>query len=327
MLKLLFKAINVKPEEEGKVLLLLGNGFFMGVFMATYQIVSETLFITNTVLQSYIREGIFAAAVLGVIATAIYAFLQNKISYSKLVILNLIAIFSVTISLFFLINVVSQEYYNMVVFVLYAMKGPLIAVLLLGFWGVFGRMFDLRQSKRIIGGIDIGQLSAVILTFFAVGFGFVVFPQTEDLLIYSSISAILSLLFLLAIVKKYDLELVKTSQGGTSRTSYKDMLKNKYVLLLILFISFSIISLLFVETSYLSVLSDQYPEESEKELTKFLGWFNGSIFVLSLIFQTFFVDKIIANYGLKVSLLISPIVLILFTILSVLTGAIYGFEV
>ncbi len=136
MLKLLFKAINVKPEEEGKVLLLLGNGFFMGVFMATYQIVSETLFITNTVLQNYIREGIFAAAVLGVIATAIYAFLQNKISYSKLVILNLIAIFSVSISLFFLINVVSQEYYNMVVFVLYAMKGPLIAVILLGF-GVY----------------------------------------------------------------------------------------------------------------------------------------------------------------------------------------------
>jgi len=327
MLKLLFNAINVKPEEEGKVLLLLGNGFFMGVFMATYQIASETLFISNTVLQNYIREGIFAAAVLGVIATAIYAYLQNKISYSKLVIINLIVIFSVSISLFFLINVASQEYYNIVIFALYAMKGPLIALILLGFWGVFGRMFDLRQSKRIIGGIDIGQLSAVILTFFAVGFGFVVFPQTEDLLIYSGLSAIMSLLFLLAIVKKYDLELVMTSQGGATRTSYNDMLKSKYIILLILFISFSIVALLFVETSYLSVLSDQYPEESEKELTKFLGWFNGSIFVLSLIFQTFFVDKIIANYGLKVSLLISPIVLILFTILSVLTGAIYGFEV
>ena len=43
MFKLIYAALNVKPDEQTKVLYLLGYGFFMGIFLATFQLSAETL--------------------------------------------------------------------------------------------------------------------------------------------------------------------------------------------------------------------------------------------------------------------------------------------
>ena len=66
----------------------------------------------------------------------------------------------------------------------------------------------------------------------------------------------------------------------------------------------------------MTVLNDQYPGDEEVKLRSFIGWFNGSILILSFIFQTFFNDRIIANYGLKISLLILPVVLTFFSVVD-----------
>ena len=47
MLKLVYAALNVRPEEQQRALLLLGFGFFMGIFLATFQLTSETQLITQ----------------------------------------------------------------------------------------------------------------------------------------------------------------------------------------------------------------------------------------------------------------------------------------
>ncbi len=304
--------------------MLLGNGFFMGIFMATYLSVSDTLFVNE--LGEYIQEGIFVSGFLGVFTTAIFVYLQNKIPYSKLAALNLIAISLITLGLYLSLRLAPGEYYRQLIFILYVMKGPMIAVVLLGFWGIFGRMFNLRQSKRIIGGIDTGQLSAQILTFFSISLLVALVPRPEDLLIGSAASAVLSLIFLLVIESKYDLDSIKITEASKTRqTRIRDLFKNKYVVQLALFLSFSIAAFLLVENSFLEVLNKQYPKEEEEKLLSFIGWFYGSILILSFIFQTFFNDRIIANYGLKVSLLILPIVLAFFTVVSILAGELFGY--
>jgi len=162
---------------------MLGHGFFMGVFFATYVGTSETLFL-NTIASEKINLGIFnlpgfdpinlgifTAGALGIITTSLFTFFQSQISYSRLAIFNLVAIFLLTFLLYYLLaNYSTTSYYRYIVFFVFALNGPIIAVFLLGFWGVFGRMFDLRQSKRIIGGIDTGQLAAAIIAFFPDGF-------------------------------------------------------------------------------------------------------------------------------------------------------------
>ncbi|MEN8249459.1 MAG: hypothetical protein ABFS32_11050, partial [Bacteroidota bacterium] len=326
MLKLVFKALNIRPDEEGRAALLLGYGFFMGVFLATFQLATETQLVTQAGeadSENLIRQGLFLAAIFGVITTALFAFFQNKISYGVFSIINLLIVFSVVVTFFLLYTFLPDNYYKLLSFIQFVFLGPVIAVFLLGFWGVFGRLFDLRQSKRIIGGIDSGQLIAAIIAFFVIGLGVQV-ARTYNLLLISAASVIGALVFLSILIKKYRLGEVKTESGESTNVGFRVMFKNKYVLLLALFISSSIFAYLLVENSYLAALSKQYPVTQEASLRQFLGWFNGSILILSLIFQTFFNDKIIAEYGLKVALMILPVVLGFLAILVIIVGHVVG---
>ena len=327
MLKLILKALNAKPEEGEKVLLLLGFGFFMGVFLATFQISAETLFVTR-LGEGAIRWGIFAAGFAGVVTTAGFAFMQNKLKYSVLSFSNLVILMCVTLGLYISFKVVPEEYQKTLAFVHFALMGPSIAVFLLNFWGIFGRMFDLRQSKRIIGGIDTGQLLAAIITFFTVGLGFVIVPQTYDLLLIGAISIFGSLIFLSVILNKYKLGTVLTGTDVQKSVSIGQMFKDRYVVLLALFLTFSVFAYLLVENTYLTVLTIQYPDsvQGEIQLRQFLGWFNGAILILSFIFQTFFNDRIIADYGLRISLTILPVILGVITLLILGIYFVFGYD-
>jgi len=141
----------------------------------------------------------------------------------------------------------------------------------------------------------------------------------ENYLIVSVSSILLSLVFLVMIIKKYDLEVAVIHHTKQPETRFSA------VILLSIFLALSITSYLFVERTYLTVLNVQYSGR-EAELLRFITWFNGSILVFSFIFQTFFNDAIIANYGLKVSLLILPVVLSVFVITTVLLGLTIGTE-
>lgn len=90
MFKALFLALNVRPNEEKQVLLLLGQGFFMGIFLATFQISAETLFLNR--LGEYLKEAILFSGLLGIITTALFSYLQNRISFARLALGNLFLI-------------------------------------------------------------------------------------------------------------------------------------------------------------------------------------------------------------------------------------------
>lgn len=327
MLKLINKALNVKPEEQQQVMLLLGFGFFMGIFLATFQISAETLFVTK-LGEDYVSFGIFSAGLAGVITTSIFVYLQNKLRYSVLSFVNLTTLFLITIGLYISFKIVPKEYEKELAFIHFTLMGPSFAIFLLNFWGIFGRIFDLRQSKRIIGGIDTGQLLAAIITFFIVASGFLVIPQTFDFLLVGALSIFGALIFLTFILKKYNLESVLTTSENKKTVPIRQLFKDRYVVLLALFITFSVFAFLLVENSYLTVLTIQYPDtvEGKMQLTQFLGGFNGAILILSFIFQTFFNDKIIADYGLKVSLMILPIILGVITILIISLSFILEFD-
>jgi len=70
-----------EPGEEKPILLLLGMGFFMGVFISTYQIGSESLFL-NELGDNYLDKAFFTAGGLGIISTVIFVWLQKRINYS-----------------------------------------------------------------------------------------------------------------------------------------------------------------------------------------------------------------------------------------------------
>ncbi len=323
MFKRLLKLIGTKSGEEKVVTLLLGHGFFMGIFIATYQLSAETLFTGIPEFESRLDEAFLIQGFLGVISTFLFAYFQNRIKFSSLILIEYINIFLYLVGILVLFNV----YYHLnLVYALFVMLGPLTALVLLSFWGIFGRLFDLRQSKRIIGGIDTGQLTGTILAFILISVlsKFQVIENSINLIFISAVSVLGAIIFLLEIIKSFDLDVVKKkSKQEVAETRFGKILKDRFVILLSIFVVVSVIVYKFVDYSFLQVTPMQYPDE-QLRLT-FLSVFNGGIMILSFLIQTFINDRIIMNYGLKVSLLVLPSILMVFTIAAIVTGSMFGY--
>ncbi|HPI81590.1 MAG TPA: hypothetical protein PLM35_13740, partial [Cyclobacteriaceae bacterium] len=103
----------------------------------------------------------------------------------------------------------------------------------------------------------------------------------------------------------------------------KEFLGNKYILSMALFIVTSMIALRFVDYSFFNVTTNQF---NDKDLPYFLSYFEATIVVFSFLFTTFVTDKINKDYGLRVSLLINPLLLLIFTGSAFALGAFFGFD-
>ena len=70
-------ALNVKEDEEAQVILMLSMGFFMGIFVATYQVTAESLFLNQ--LGNQLDKAFLVSGILGIGSTALFSVLQNRI--------------------------------------------------------------------------------------------------------------------------------------------------------------------------------------------------------------------------------------------------------
>jgi AAA family ATP:ADP antiporter len=320
-----------KPGEEKPMLLLLGMGFFMGVFLATYQVGAETLFL-NVLGEPYLDYAFFTTGFLGIISTIIFVFLQKRVKYSSLITANLFLIFAFMALMRGAFEWTSydssQEGFQLLPFIMFVMIGPITAITLLGFWGIFGRMFDLRASKRIIGGIDTGALTSTIIAFFSIPFitRLPFIDDTYDLLFVSSLASFGVLTFTIWIVKDFNVNKVTKVKEGEKKVvvRFSDLIKDPYLRLLSLFLIFSMGASVFVDYSFYSASDVMYPEENE--LKDFLSFFNGTVMIMSFLIQSFVNDLIIGKFGLKVALMTMPLILILFTVGGIVSGHIFGYE-
>ncbi|MCV9386557.1 HEAT repeat domain-containing protein [Reichenbachiella ulvae] len=321
------------------MLLLLGKGFFMGVFLATYQVGAETLFIA-TLGEAHLDVAFFVAGALGIFTTALYVYIQKRANFSTLVVSNafLIFLFIALLRVAFWYFEYNQldEGFQILPFILFVMIGPVSAITLLGFWGIFGRIFDLKQAKRTIGGIDTGQLTATMIAFFSIPVltNLNLIDETYDLLFISSFSSFGVLILTIVIVKNYNLDSttkVRVDENiQVRKITYRDLIEDKYMRMLCLFMIFSMGSAVFANYVYISATEIFYPVDKttgdDSELRDFLSFANGAVMVLSFIIQSFINDIIIGRFGLRVSLMVMPLVLALFTIGAIFSGHMFGYE-
>ncbi len=332
MLDSFLKFLGGEPGEEKQMWLLLGKGFFMGIFLATYQIGSETLFL-KTLGDSYLDIAFFTAGALGIVFTGLFVTLQKRIRYSTLVVTNIFLIFFFIAATRFAFEFIDYKTvdgkFSILPFTLFVMIGPITAITLLGFWGVFGRMFDARQSKRIIGGIDTGQLTATIIAFFSIPLitRLPFFNDTYDLLFVSVLACFGIVFFTIWIIRLYNLDNITKAKEKekVKKVGFIDLLKDKYLRLLSFFLVFSMGASVFVDYTFYTATETMFPEE--QKLSDFLSFFSGTVMIMSFLIQSFVNDIIIGRFGLKVALITMPAILVLFTIGAIISGHFYGYEI
>ncbi|MBX2893850.1 MAG: HEAT repeat domain-containing protein [Cyclobacteriaceae bacterium] len=314
--------LGVKPEEQGQVWLMLATGFFMGIFIATYQVTAESLFLNK--LSDKLDQAFLVSGVLGIISTIVFTFFQNRLKFVTLTISSIALIILATLSIYYFYHFTDEGVQNITLFVMYCLVGPITAILLLCYWGIFGRLFNFKQSKRIIGWIDTGQLIAIILANFLIPATAAFFPDTSNYLIVCNISIAGSLICLILIATNYTLARINTDATVRAETRFSKILGNRYIRLLSIFLIVSMVTLSFNQFTFQTLLNKQYPDQ--RDLTDFLAYFNGAIYALSLLMQLFVNDRILGTYGIRISLFVLPVVVALLSIGSILAGIFLGYD-
>ncbi|MDA3954344.1 MAG: MFS transporter [Bacteroidales bacterium] len=318
MKKDVYAIFNIEQNERISVSLFLFQSIFLGIFYGAFDVGAHALFL-SAYPASMIPKAYVISGLVGIVLTSIYARLQSKYKFSSIAIFNLIFISLSTALLRVLFQFTESSW---LIFLIFIMMGPLNIMALLGFWGGVGRMFSLRQGKRLFGLIDSGQIFGAILSTFAIPVLIAVGFQQKNLLFLSSVSVVCALLMQIVISIKYNLNQVVTKKEKKSNR-LPDLLKNKYILYMSIFVVISMLTAFFIQFSFLSVTKENYPDHND--LAEFLGAFTGSLLLFTFLFKTFLYSKLMKTYGLKVSILISAFLLGIFTAIASLIGTFVGY--
>ena len=323
MKNLIIKVLNARPEEVPSVKLMLYLGFFTGIFLAAYDVAAPAIFLNFFEDEIILAEAFAVSGLIAVFVTYVYSYLQVRIPYKVLTYGFIFIMFVGATSIWLLSAFIEQT--RFIVFTGFTLALPFSYLSLLIFWGYFNRVFDLKQAKRIIGGIDTGQLVASIIALFAIAF--VIdrnIIRTVDLFLLSMIGLAGMFGSVIAIVAKTNLIKQRHGKVKDRTMPFKQLFSSKYTQLMAGFVLISLICVTLIDYSFLNVINVQWETEAEK--ASFLASFEATVVIFSFLFQTFVTDWIIENYGLRIALLINPFLALILAGGAVLVGFALGFS-
>ena len=317
----ILNTFNIEPEESKGVFLLIFQSIFIGIFYGAYEIAANSLFL-DYFEKSQITQAYAVSGMAGIILTAIYSNLQEKIKFSSLAIINLLFIGLLTIFIRFSFGFINVK---IIAFTLLVVYGPLRIIALVGFWGSVGRLFSLRQGKRLFGLIDSGWILGIILSCYGIPILIKFNFQINNLLIISAVSISAALLLQVILGKNFNLNPVEEKNEKTDLKERKltEMIKNPYIRTMAIFVVLSMITAFFVQYSFIYSTKDNYPGSTE--FSMFYSLYTGTMMIFILLIKTFVYSRLIKTYGLKIALIISPLLLILFATLASIIGSFFGY--
>jgi HEAT repeat protein len=315
------KLLSLQEGEGSRVTSLLTMGFLMGMFLATITVASSALFLANFDEETTLPKAFLLSGIIGLLATISYNLLQNRIPFSLLGGLSIVIILGLTALLEFGPAFITDT--KDLYFAGFTLIVPFTYILNLVFWGSFGRLFNTRESKRLLSTVDAGAMFASFVAYFSIPQILKAVENESALFTLSLIS--ISLFFLLFLYLSSG-RIHKTRNFRDERQYYKKVsplqfIRNRYMLYLSAFVVVSMLVVTFVDYSFLNVTTIMLPE---KDIARFISYFGMTVVVFNFLFQSFATHNIVKHYGMRVAMLINPILIGLFTIAAVVVGYISG---
>ena len=317
--------LGVKKQESGRVGLLLVISFFMGIFIATYSVASQSLFLENIGTEQ-LPIALLLSGAFGLVATILYNFLQNRIPFPILAAISVTVISATTAFIEFGGDLLSDP--EQIYYIGFTSFIPFSFIILLVFWGSFARLFNLREAKRVVGTVDLGAMLASFLAFFIIPLVLDLEWFSDEMLYTVSLMSIAAFLVLFVFLSIRFLN--RTRSFAQEKIMYKkvqfmDFFQNRYLRYMSLFVIVSMIAMNFVDFTFLTATSN-YNEGAEQEsIAKFLSYFEMTIVIFAFLFDQLAQDRIIKEYGMRVSLLINPLLIGLFTVCAIVIGSIFEY--
>ncbi|MDB5281632.1 MAG: cyclic nucleotide-binding protein, partial [Bacteroidota bacterium] len=314
----LLQFLNIRSEEAWLVTNLFWLQFFQGFGIAIFNIVALTLFLEHFPLTG-LPKAYMVSAVLLWITGYVYSKIEHAVSIKKLV-LGVILFIAFTVIAFF-IQFSADNESNLVIFLMFCWFYVIYLLGNLEFWGVAALLFDIRQSKRLFGLIGMGDIPGKLIGYSAVTL-WIKFISNENLLVVSFISILCSLIFYYRLKKagKLDIEIKHEHTHATHASESKDKLINFIKSFFGNRMLASVAGLSFIVLTCISIISFsfyaqvEHEAHSNEQLASFIALFYSSGKVIAIIIRLMLTGRLSNVLGVKGSLLVSPILLLVFLI-------------
>lgn len=323
MLNFLKKTLAVQGEELSSLLWMFVFGSFLGVSVSLYDVASVTDFL-EVYNHTYLPGAIICSGLLGIFTANTFISIQNWVSYSKVacwtIVILLLLILSICIS-----HLSSASEAS--VYISFVLIGPISSLTLLVFWGLFERLFDLAQVRRLSAIAESGMVVAAIssLAFIALtNDSYYDLPVNLYIISFYHLVFALITLLIISYKKSFLRKVVINVQYIKAYNNYRRLIKQRYIILLGLFSLFSAISFYLTDYTYLVFVDQQYTTAAST--MDFLAGFSSAMIALGFVLQISIVKWVNEKYGYLVSLLVLPSLLGLFTIIYGILGSVEGYD-
>jgi AAA family ATP:ADP antiporter len=287
-----------------------------GLFAGTLELAGNAMF-----LESHGAEQIPLALMVsggaGILIAAIYSYFSKQLGVKSFGILNLVAVVAITTVLLLGSHFLKKPVFD---FLLFVLMGPMLLITLLGFWVTVRGFLSPSKSKQLSGLIEVALVAGMVIAFAGMPIlirrglqvRYVLYPGMGSLILATGAQ-----LFVLVGMGRNRV----FSDRRVSSTGPIRLFSHRYTGLISAFMVLGVAVSMVLHFSFLWAASDQYT--AGIELVSFLGFFLGAIIMISWIMKRFLFGWVKKRFSLGVTLLMSPVILLLLSMTSVIMGDFY----
>ena len=311
----LWSRLGVQPAEEGGAALMLAHSAFMGFGTVFFETAASALFL-GQYGASALPSVYLAAAALSAATGYAYSRLQNLLSFSSLMtgtVLSLVLVVGALRGALFMTQAAGLFFFAMVFY-------RVLSILTdLEYWAVAGRLYDLRQAKRLFGFIGTGEVVARIIGSFSVPL-LLKLGGVPNLFVLSTLA-----LFLCLILLRRVLPLIPVDEGPKQTTAQKaarssmgSLIQDPYLRFVLIVAFCGILGKYLVDFAFLQQVKSRFADA--KEVASFFALFSGISQCASLFTRVFLSGRVLSAIGVHRGLLILPGAHVICTTLLLIAG-------
>jgi ATP:ADP antiporter, AAA family len=316
------RSFGLKKEEGPKFTILFFHSFFLGLFIAFYFVPANSIFIqyhgAARLPYAYILSGIA-----GYLCSTLYSILQKRISSKALYLGATAFIFILALASRLSMNYIAPGILSFFIFI---WAWPFISLVGTISGGLALQFFNLIQVKRLFGLMNMGAVIASILGYLAIPILMKYLGHSYDLLYIGVVGLVASIALLFILFKNLTPNLQKESTKQTSQpvTKFKDLVKDKYFLLIFSSATLSMITIYVVDFGFLSSVNVQKDLFSTPgSVSNYLALVYGGLKIGELLIS-YFSSRLLSKHGVKLGLTILPISITLIVAISTIVGITAG---
>jgi hypothetical protein len=288
--------------------------FFQGASIAIFYTAAVSIFLSYLPVTDLPKVFVLSAVFLW-FTGFVYNKLEHRLSIQRIILIGLL--FNLLLIFTFRILMPFKED-PVFLFIFLASFNILYLFNNLEFWGLVSLLFDVRQSKRLFSIVSSGDIPAKMIGYIS---AVLIVPAvgTENLLWLAAGFLIVSLAIYRPLMRIKEIKQLQHSHKHSTesiRSIQSALMGNKLIRHLALVSFFSFCCFLVVSFIFYGYIKHEF--KTDNSLAGFFAIFLALIRGITLIVKLAVTNRLVDKVGLRVSLLITPVLLLVFCVVTII---------